>query len=104
MSEIDIQNEIRIALSQRGIVIFRNNLGVLQDKKGNFVRYGLGNPGGSDLIGLTPEGRFIAIEVKIPSGKVTEDQENFLNVIKKNGGISGVARSVEEALEICGLI
>jgi hypothetical protein len=67
--------------------------------------------GCADLIGFTPTkikpehvGRtlavFTAIEVKSDNGKTTAAQNNFLSVVKHNGGISGVARSPEDAVKI----
>ena len=60
-------------------------------------------PGSSDLIGLkaikiTPEmvgteiACFVAIEVKLPSGRVQENQINFLDMVKKLGGRGIICR------------
>ena len=68
-------------------------------------------PGSSDLIGIKtiivtqdmvgkPIGVFCAGEAKDEDGKVTDDQQNFINVINGAGGIAGVFRSAEEALKI----
>jgi len=59
--------------------------------------------GSSDLIGLkavkiTPEmvgtelAVFVAIEVKLPSGKVQDNQINFLEMVKKLGGKGVICR------------
>lgn len=74
------------------------------------VKYGLLN-GSSDLIGfkktlITDDmvGKeiavFVSIEVKTPSGKVSEDQKDWLEFIEYFGGIAGVATNTEEALEV----
>ncbi|MCK5563716.1 MAG: VRR-NUC domain-containing protein [Planctomycetes bacterium] len=108
--EIDIQNEIRIALADAGTMNWRNNTGALKDRDGRLVRYGL-CPGSSDIIGIkkikiTEDmvgqeiGRFVAIEVKTLKGKASEDQEKFLHLVRKHGGLAGVARSEEEALAV----
>lgn len=99
MSEIDIQNAIRVALSSQGCIIFRNNVGFAKFPDGSAVKYGLCN-GSSDLIGIAPGGKFLAIEVKMPSKKVSKEQNNFIKIVKLNGGIAGVATSVEEALAL----
>lgn len=89
--------------------MFRNNVGAYRDETGRVIRYGVGNPGGSDLIGWTPVtitpdmvGRtvavFTAVEVKTPKGKPTEAQINFLHQVKQSGGIAGIARSADDAL------
>jgi hypothetical protein len=57
-------------------------------------------------ITITPEmigkriGVFVALEVKTPKGKPTEEQINFIQRVRELGGFAGVARSVDEALNI----
>lgn len=106
-TEAAIQQEIRLAAGSVGTILFRNNQGAYQDYRGRLVRYGVCNPGGSDLIGWTPVtvtpdmiGRqlavFTAIEVKGPRSKVTEAQQRFIDAVRKAGGFAGIARSVED--------
>ena len=52
-----------------------------------------------DIIGCV-DGRFVGIEVKTPTGRVSKAQELQLRKLKAAGGIVGVARSVEEAMEL----
>jgi len=107
MKEHPIQQRIML-LSRGATRLWRNNCGSLQDKFGQWVKFGIANPGGSDLIGfhsviITPEmvGRkvavFTAFEVKGHKGKATNDQLTFIDLVKVAGGIAGVVRSVEEA-------
>ena len=110
-SERDIQSLIRIALAEAQVMTWRNNTGALKDINGRLVRFGL-CVGSSDIIGIKKVtitedmvgqelGVFCAIEVKKPKGKkATENQENFIAMIRKHGGLAGVARSVEEALTL----
>ena len=60
--------------------------------------------GSSDIIGITPVfiteahlgqtlGVFTAVEVKNKNGKPTPEQLNFLQVVEKNGGYAGIAKS-----------
>lgn len=124
--ETDIVQRIRLAIGATSDVrVWRNNScsgwgGELASKTPD--RAIILNPhpiqaglcaGSSDLIGfksvrITPDmvGRtvavFMAIEVKTTTGKVTEDQNNFLNFVRSQGGISGVARSPEDAVKITG--
>lgn len=107
-SEAQIQQDIRIALGRRS-VLFRNNSGAYQcPKTGRWIHYGVGSPGGSDLIGwhtieITPDmigskvAVFMAVEVKKPTGKVTEAQQNFVDQVQNAGGIAGICRSVQDA-------
>lgn len=55
-------------------------------------------PGSSDIIGIGPEGRFVALEVKTANVRVTKVQKNFIDMVKDLGGVSGVVRSVEDSL------
>lgn len=111
MNEAAIQQQIRLALSRAGSVMHRNNVGAYRDDQGRVIRYGVGNPGGSDLIGWTPViithdmvggmlGVFTAIEVKAPKGRPTEAQLNFIRQVQLAGGIAGIARSTQDALAL----
>lgn len=91
-------NRIMEALSEDGHFVLRSNSAVLYNQNGSRMRVGF--PGLSDLVGCTSSGRFYAIEVKVPGEKPRENQEAFLALIKRLGGLSGVATSPEEALEI----
>lgn len=108
MKETAIQQAVRLAVSQAGAVMFRNNQGAYQDDQGRWIKYGVCNPGGSDLIGwtsieVTPDmvgqrvAIFTAIEVKTPTGKVTQAQQNFIDQVNKAGGRAGVIRSLSDA-------
>lgn len=99
MSEIDIQNEIRIALSEY-TVTFRANVGVFFTKDGRPIQTGLPK-GFSDLFGFRKsDGRIFFIEVKTETGKLSEKQKYFLETMKQLGAIAGVARNPQEAIEI----
>ncbi len=105
--ESRIQQDIRLAIgAMEGMVAWRNNVGVLTDRQGNRIRYGLCN-GSSDLISIVtmPErvvvprgtGRFMALEVKGPDGETTEEQERFFRLVRRLGGFACEVRSVEDA-------
>ena len=75
------------------------------------MQFGVGSPGGSDLIGyrrvrVTEEmvgqeiAQFAAVEVKTPSGRVKDEQKRFVDHIVSAGGVAGIARSVDEAQNI----
>ena len=66
------------------------------DANGRYVRYGVGSPGGSDLIGIFA-GRFVAAEIKTPQGKESEEQRRFGALVESKGGSYVVLRSVEDA-------
>jgi hypothetical protein len=78
------------------VLVWRNTTGVAEHD-GRRVTYGLAL-GSSDLIGLLgPHGRFVALEVKTPDGRVTEHQARFLARVRQHGGIAAVVRSVDDA-------
>jgi hypothetical protein len=57
--------------------------------------------GSADIIGIhKPTGRFLAIEVKTKTGKPTKEQINFIEQVRAANGIAGIARSVQEALDL----
>jgi len=98
MTEADLMRDIQIALTKVGHRVFRNNIGVTQDKRGNYIRYGVCNPGGSDLIGWMKDGRFLAVEVKSAKAKPSKVQKKFLAAVNASGGIGVWGNSVESVL------
>lgn len=55
-------------------------------------------PGIPDLI-ICQEGEFVGVELKSREGKVTKEQRDEMAVIRKNGGRTWVARSMDEFRE-----
>jgi hypothetical protein len=55
-----------------------------------------------DLDGFTVDGRVIAIEVKRPSTRndLSNEQRDYLDQVRRAGGLSGVATCYEEAAAI----
>ena len=78
--------------------IVRINSGAYKTPDGRFIRYGFA--GCPDLLGQLTDGRILMIEVKAARGRLTDDQEFMLAKCRANGGVSGVARSIEEAVAI----
>ena len=94
-----IQNEIRLALADT-CVIFRINVGKSYTPDGRYFDTGVPK-GFSDLFGVRKaDGRAVFIEVKTPKGRPTDQQKNFLEIMRKNGAIAGVCRSPEEAVQL----
>lgn len=95
MRESELIRRVLLQASERGVRLFRNNIGMLQDKDGRWVRYGVAHPGGSDLIGWTPINGvavFTAYELKTGRQKPTHEQESFLRAVENAGGIARVVR------------
>jgi len=110
--ETKIQNLILMSLSKAGCLLFRNEsagawVGKVLHKDANqvtltdarMIRFGLA-VGSADIIGIAPCGRFLAIEIKTSTGRPTKEQLRFIEAVNNAGGISGIARSVEDALKL----
>jgi hypothetical protein len=97
VTESQLQDKIRLALGCiTGLVLFRNNIGVAE-MRGHMVRFGVGGPGGADLIGLY-NGRFTAVEIKTPTGRQTPEQLRFQQLVESKGGEYVILRSVDDAI------
>lgn len=97
--ETALQNKIIVALCQNGCVARNHTVGQFYTKYGAIVN--IGNHGESDIFGhRISDGKALYIEVKLPGEKPREDQQKFLDAMKRAGAITGCAHSVEEALEI----
>ena len=111
MKESDLIKNIQVAVASHNVRLHRNNIGQYTTSSGVVIRYGVVNPGGSDLIGWTQHkvtmddvGKtfaiFTAVEVKTGRLKPTAQQLNFIDQVRKSGGYAGVAYSVEDAIGI----
>ena len=111
-SEAWAQSMVRLEASEKGVKLFRNNVGALKDDRGRLVRYGLGNDSpqmndaikSGDLIGIrgvviTPEmighrfGQFVSVECKSPGWQYTgagreRAQMAWMNLINSMGGMA----------------
>ena len=85
-------------LQLKQIFCWRNNTGAVKIGR-SFIRYGF--VGSSDIIGILPDGRFLAVECKRENGGVlSEQQKIFLKKIQENKGIACVVHSVKELMEV----
>lgn len=111
-SERQIQDEIRLEVSKQcpGIIL-RTNAGQAWAGErvwsNEFNGYVIVNPrpvkllvkGFSDLLYLGPDGTAF-IECKDDKGRPREEQIKFINLMRTYGYKAGIARSVEDALQI----
>jgi hypothetical protein len=97
---------VMLTAGRLGWKVYRNNVGVLTDRRGVPVRYGL-CPGSADLVGwrrmvITPEmvgttiAQFVALEVKAERGKVSEEQARWLAALEADGGHAVVVRDPQD--------
>jgi len=110
--ETQIQRRIMLALSEAGCTVFRNEtsgawLGKIIHKAGNQVTianahmmvFGLA-VGSSDIIGISQNGKFLAVEVKTATGRASKEQLAFIEAVRAAGGIAGIARNEQDALAL----
>lgn len=114
-SEAWVQSIVRLEASRVGVQLFRNNVGVLEDKTGRPVRYGLANDSAAlnkviksaDLIGWRPlriEGwhvghtvaQFVSREIKEPGWQYTgadreKAQKAWADLVNSQGGDAAFA-------------
>mgnify|MGYP003545713656 CR=1 FL=1 len=98
----ELRNQIILATAEVAR-LFNNEQGVARYNKGGrkwAVTYGVG-AGGGDLLGWRlSDGRFVSIEVKVGRDERSTEQERWDRWVKTGHGLSGVARSIEDALDI----
>lgn len=114
-SEAAVQAAVRLEASQKGAILWRNNVGGYYDESGRFVRYGLANDSKAmnqtikshDLVGLRPVeitpsmvgrtfGQFICREVKPGDWRYTgtkreQAQLKFAELVVSLGGDASFA-------------
>ena len=97
VKESDIQNAILDMLIKHPKVSHAHVMttGKIQGRGGHWIT--LGYPGVPDIIGMTKQGRFFAIEVKKPKEKPTQKQLEYLEMVDDNGGLSDWVTCVEDA-------
>lgn len=110
-SEKEVEKEIITALRLRGIYCWKNqSVGVFDPRRKVYLRPSVNHINGvSDILGILPDGRFLAIEVKKPVKNprseeslrklATEDQLRFIDEINKKGGLAFVADRLDVVLE-----
>ena len=95
--ETDIQRAVLDWLRFKNIFAFRiNNMGVPTRDASGEIRFRPSTVKGISDIFAVFHGRFVAIEVKTQTGKMTEYQQRFLDAVKDSGGVGLVIRSIKE--------
>lgn len=104
--ENDVKQKILEACGHGDVRLWNHPVGGMSVND-RFYKFGMGK-GASDLIGIKRRviriedigkvlGQFIAIEVKTDIGQASEEQLNFINVIRQFGGLAGIARNPTQA-------
>jgi len=81
-------------LERRGIFSWNNPSGAVRIAPNRWVHFG--RKGSSDIIGILPGGKFLAIETKSMRGRLTPEQKEFLEKVRGLGGVAILARSLRE--------
>lgn len=98
LSEKDIQKSILDYLRLKKYVAFKHHSTGSGVRNGQTFFFAHSEKGISDIIGCSKEGRFIAIEVKKPGGKPSEEQLEFLEGVRQCGGIAILAYSLDDVI------
>ena len=83
-------------LHTRGVFVWRNNSGTAWIN-GQPVSFGY--PGSADILGILPDGRFLAVECKSATGRQSDKQVKFQQKIEANSGVYLLVRSEQELEE-----
>lgn len=100
--ETNIMNRIMLAMSKKGWLVWRNQVGLFKTIDGRTVNIGI--KGSSDLMAvkptvITPEmvgqtlAVFVAVEVKTATGRQSEPQKKWQKAVEKLGVKYILARS-----------
>ena len=98
-----IQKVILDYLKLKKYLVFKHrNVGIYKQATNSYIPLSFGEKGISDVIGCSPQGTFIAVEVKKPGGKPSPDQLRFLEEVKVRGGIGILAYSLDDVIAEIG--
>ncbi|KIX91456.1 hypothetical protein TP70_02255 [Staphylococcus microti] len=98
MTETELQKKIIENLNNSDCKVWRANAGKLRVGRRTVQLLPKGFP---DVFGVRlSDGKFVAIEIKKPFGKLSDEQIEFAKWAQENKIVYGVARSVDDALKI----
>ena len=82
-------------------LVSRINNGAFETKRGGFVRSS-DTPGIPDILGITFDGKALAVECKSEKGRLSKSQEIYKAAFITRGGLYVLARGIED-LQKAGL-
>ena len=91
-----VLNQCLLELTTRGFLCWKNSTGAIKTPT-RYQRYGL--KGSSDIFSISPDGEFIAIEIK--SGKAIQNKAQivFQKALEKRKGTYWIIHSLDELKE-----
>jgi hypothetical protein len=98
VKESVIQKQILDYLKLQRVLCFKHRNVGIKKANGSFIPLPFGEKGISDIIACTPTGKFLAIEVKVPGGRVSPEQKQFLDNVNQRGGIAILAFSLDDVI------
>lgn len=97
VKESDIQRAILDFLQAKKILAWRCNMGAVLVSRDSKIRFSKNpNKGIPDIGGVLQGGRYFAIEVKRPGGRLSPEQKGWIERLSAQGVICIVATSVED--------
>lgn len=91
-----VKNAILQFLTMNRIYNFRQNVGTMK-VNGRPIKFG--HAGQSDILGMLPGGRFLAVECKSSTGRPSPAQVDFLAMINDQGGVGILAYSLDDVIK-----
>jgi len=95
--EKDIQKTICEYLTYRKHFWYRQNTGAFKTETGGFYRFGA--KGSPDIV-VVKEGKYIGLEVKTSTSKLSTSQEAFRDALHKVGALYYLVRSVDDVIAL----
>ena len=103
VTEQAIQKVIIDYLKLKKYLVFKHrNVGIYKQATNSYIPLSFGEKGISYIIACSPQGTFIAVEVKKPGGKPSPDQLRFLEEVKVRGGVGILAYSLDDVIKEIG--
>ena len=97
-TETDLVRACRQFLALYGVFAIRVNSGAFVGNyqgRRRFARFN-SEPGCSDILGCLPDGKFLAVECKMPGKRLSAAQQSFLDAVCRQGGLGVVVHSIAE--------
>jgi hypothetical protein len=100
VKESEIQKATIDLLKYKRFIVFKHrNVGIYIRSKDRYRQLPAGDIGISDIIACSPKGVFWAIEVKKPGGRISAEQQDFIDRVNANGGVAYVAFTIDDTLK-----
>jgi len=89
-----VKADCLLYLERRGFFVWNNPSGAVRIAPDRWLHFG--RKGSSDIIGVLPDGRFLAVEVKAAHGRLSSEQSEFIKKVRGMGGVAVITHSVPE--------